>query len=89
MWVRCAEHDPWPVHDHRHGPCDLPPSPAREDATTRCRWGDFWFGNTCCSGPNGRAAKRERGAMNRADNRRERYAARRELRRLVTGGDGD
>ncbi|MFC3996837.1 hypothetical protein ACFOVU_12980 [Nocardiopsis sediminis] len=83
VWVRCAEHDPRPVHDHRHGGCDLPPRPMREDAGTRCRWS--WPGGTCCYGPNGRAAKKELGEMNRAANRRDRYAARLEARRITDG----
>jgi hypothetical protein len=87
VWVRCAEHDPRPVHDHRHGGCDLPPAPAREDAGTRCRW-EHSAGITCCMGPNGRAAKREMGEMNRAENRRNRQAARREARRRVADENG-
>ena len=89
LWVRCAEHDPRPAHDHRDGGCDLPPSPTREDTGTRCRWDYSWFGQTCCSGPNGRAAKRETGEMNRADNRRDRYAGRLETRRSATDEDRD
>ncbi|MEE2039067.1 hypothetical protein Q8791_17785 [Nocardiopsis sp. CT-R113] len=80
IWVRCAEHNPRPVHDHRHGVCDLPPGPAREDTGTRCRW-EPGVGQTCCVGPNGRAAKREMGDANRAENRKSRHAARRVLRR--------
>jgi hypothetical protein len=89
MWVRCAEHNPRPVHDHRYGPCDLRPKPTREDPDTRCRWTYSQFGATCCSGPNGRAAKKERGDMNRADNRKNRHAARRETRRLATDENSD
>ncbi|MFF3753342.1 hypothetical protein ACFYYH_23210 [Streptomyces sp. NPDC002018] len=89
LWVRCAEHDPRPVHDHRHGDCDLPPNPTREDAGTRCRWAHSHFGETCCSGPNGRAAGKEWGEMNRARNRKERYAGRLEARRFAAGGDSD
>ncbi|WP_433654583.1 hypothetical protein ACQPW1_27980 [Nocardia sp. CA-128927] len=47
------------------------------------------FGTTCCSGPNGRAAKRERGEMNRARNRKARYAARLATRRLTLEEDLD
>jgi hypothetical protein len=61
MWVRCAEHNPRPVHDHRYGTCDLPPNPTREDADTRCLWEHPEFGQTCCSGPSGRAAMKEWG----------------------------
>ncbi|AXK32841.1 hypothetical protein DVA86_09450 [Streptomyces armeniacus] len=91
LWVRCAEHRPLPAHDHRFGPCDLPPEsgPTREDPGTRCRWVYAEFGNTCCSGPNGRAAKKEMGEMNRAENRRDRYAARLAARRYATGEDRD
>jgi hypothetical protein len=84
LWVRCAEHSPRPVHDHRYGSCDLPPTPTRGDADTRCRWEYSWIGETCCSGPNGRADKKESGEMNRARNRKERHAARREARTAAT-----
>lgn len=86
LWVRCAEHEPRPVHDHRYGPCDLPPKPTRKSTGTRCRWPFAWFDRTCCSGPNGRAAKREMGEMNRAENRRDRYAARLAARRAAREG---
>ena len=89
LWVRCAEHNLRPAHDHRYGTCDLPPNPTREDTGTRCRWEYPEFGRTCCSGPNGRAAKKEWGEMNRARNRKDRYAARRGARRSATGEDGD
>jgi hypothetical protein len=89
LWVRCAEHRPTPVHDHRYGPCDLPPTPTREDPDTRCHWEHSTFGTTCCSGPNGRAAKRESGYMNKARNRGDRHAARRETRRFATGEADD
>ena len=88
LWVRFAEHGLRPVHDHRYGDCDLPPKLTREDADTHCTW-QHAFGTTCCSGPNGRAAKKERGDMDRADNRKQRYAARLEARRIAAGeGDG-
>ena len=89
LWVRCAEHNPRPAHDHRCGSCDLPPNPTREDTDTRCRWDYSWIGETCCSGPNGRASKKESGEMNRAHNRKDRYAARREAHRFATGTDSD
>lgn len=93
LWVRRAEHKPWPVHDHRFGPCDLPSKPTRERTDTRCWWPSGWFCWTCCAGPNGRAAKREMGVMNRAENRRNRYAARLEARRargrFTATGDTD
>ncbi|MDJ1135846.1 hypothetical protein [Streptomyces iconiensis] len=96
-WVRSVEHGSRPAHDHCYGPCDLPPRPTRpphptrpeQDAVTRCYWDFSWFGNACCSGPHGRAASKEMGRMNRADNRRDRYAARREARRLLTGAARD
>ncbi len=89
LWVRCAEHSLRAAHDHRHGSCDLPPNPTREDTDTRCQWEYSWIGRTCCSGPNGRAAKMESGRMNKADNRKERHAARREARRsAVEEGHG-
>jgi hypothetical protein len=52
LWVRYTEHDPRPTHDHRHGTCDLPPEPTREDTGTRCRWepGMLLFGGTRCGG---------------------------------------
>lgn len=92
LWVRYAEHNPGPVHDHRYGACDLPPHPTREDTDTRCRWehpGILLFGSTCCSGCSGRACIKERQQMTRADNRKERYAGRREARLSVTGEDSD
>ncbi|MFD7665917.1 hypothetical protein [Streptomyces sp. NPDC059788] len=92
LWVRHAEHSPRPVHDHRYGPCDLPPRPAREPAHTRCRWADpgvMLLGRTCCAGCHQRGCVREWQAMVRTGNRRERYAARREARRHLTGADGD
>ncbi|PRX99553.1 hypothetical protein [Allonocardiopsis opalescens] len=84
VWVRFLEHGPRPVHDHRYGPCDLPPALTREESGTRCRWMPA-IGQTCCLGPNGRAAKREMGDWRRAHNRRDRYAARLEARRYATG----
>ncbi|MFI6166171.1 hypothetical protein ACIBCN_05225 [Nocardia sp. NPDC051052] len=77
LWVRCAEHHPRPLHDHRHAPCDLPAHLTRDTPNSHCQWGFPHFGTTCCSGPNGRAAKRERGDLKKACNRRGRYAARR------------
>ncbi|RCV54427.1 hypothetical protein [Marinitenerispora sediminis] len=91
LWVRLAEHGHRPVHDHRFGPCDLPPHPTREDSGTRCRWypGMVVFGHTCCSGCRVRSHIREWQAMVRAANRRERYAGRREARRYATGQETD
>ncbi|WP_329180534.1 hypothetical protein OG754_37890 [Streptomyces decoyicus] len=92
LWVRYAEHHPRPVHDHRHGACDLPPNPTREDGDTRCRWehpGTLLFGSTCCSGCKVRSCIKERQQMVRADNRKDRYAGRREARLSVTGEDSD
>ncbi|MGW8374897.1 hypothetical protein [Streptomyces sp. ODS28] len=85
LWVRCAEHASHAEHDHRFGPCDLPPRPSRGDGETRCRWSYAWFGETCCSGAHGRAAKKEWGRWRRAANRRDRYAAREEARRAARG----
>ncbi|MEW2527002.1 hypothetical protein [Streptomyces sp. NPDC047071] len=89
LWVRHKEHRPRPVHDHRHGPCDLPPRPTREDpegADTRCRWehpGALLFGHTCCSGCARRGCVTERRREARADRRKERRAGRREARRAA------
>ncbi|MEV5598462.1 hypothetical protein [Streptomyces sp. NPDC052496] len=92
LWVRHAEHGPRPVHDHRYGPCDLPPHPTREPAATRCRWEDpgmLLFGRTCCAGcPKRRCVKEWQGLV-KAGNRRDRYAARQAARRDVTGADRD
>ncbi|MGC0418054.1 hypothetical protein [Embleya sp. AB8] len=98
LWVRSAEHDPRPVHDHRHGECDLPPRPTGEEPDTRCRWahpGLLLFGHTCCSGCTVRSCAGERRGAARVANRKERYAARREARRarfadrVAVGADGD
>lgn len=92
LWVRHAEHDPRPVHDHRHGDCDLPPKPAREDADTRCRWEHpetLLFRHTCCSGCSRRGCVKEWQQMVKSSNRRERYDGRREARRLAAEEDGD
>ncbi|MGI5122078.1 hypothetical protein ACQEU5_21455 [Marinactinospora thermotolerans] len=43
------------------------------------------FGHTCCSGCNVRSCVKEWQRMTRADNRRERYAGRREAHRHLTG----
>lgn len=88
LWVRHIEHDPRPVHDHRYGPCDLPAAPVRVDDDTCCRWehpGALNFTRSCCSGCFVRGCIRERQAMNKAVNRRERYAGRRQARRYATG----
>ncbi len=92
VWVRYAEHDPRPVHDHRYGACDLPPAPTgtREGPDTRCRWehpGTLLFRRTCCSGCSVRGCVKERQQMARQRNRKERYAGRREARRFVVGED--
>lgn len=89
LWVRFAEHNPRPVHDHRYGTCDLPSRVTRENADSHCRWGFPEFGTTCCSGPNGRAAKKEWGEMNRARNRKDRYAARLAARRFAVEANLD
>ncbi|MEO3749448.1 hypothetical protein [Streptomyces sp. B6B3] len=91
LWVRHAEHRPRPVHDHRHGACDLPPRPTRELADTRCRWehpaAQLYFG-TCCAGCKVRSHIREWQQMVRASNRKARYAGRREARRWIPEDDG-
>jgi hypothetical protein len=92
LWVRAVEHNPRPIHDHRYGACDLPPNPTWEDADTRCRWehpGALVFGHTCCSGCGERSCTKERQQLDKISNRKERYAGRREARRLATGEDGD
>ncbi|GAA2591031.1 hypothetical protein ACWCO0_02780 [Streptomyces tubercidicus] len=92
LWVRHAEHNPRPLHDHRYGACDLPPHPTQEDTDTRCRWESphtLLFGHTCCAGCNVRACNKERQQMVKADNRKERYAGRREARRFANGADSD
>jgi hypothetical protein len=92
LWVRYAEHNPRPVHDHRYGGCDLPPNPTWEDADTRCRWADparQLFGGTCCSGCKMRSHIKERQQWARSSNRKERYAGRREARRFAAGEDSD
>ncbi|WP_030019802.1 hypothetical protein [Streptomyces monomycini] len=88
LWIRHAEHGPRPVHDHRHGPCDLPPHPARRPADTRCRWEDSGMilsGSTCCAGCHRRGCGKEWQEYVKAGNRRTRYTGRREARRYVTG----
>lgn len=88
VWVRHAEHDPRPVHDHRFGGCDLPPRPMPEGSDTRCRWERpeaHIFGHTCCSGCHDRVCVAEWQQYVKAGNRRERYAARREARRFRDG----
>jgi len=92
LWVRYAEHNPRPIHDHRYGGCDLPPSPTQEVTDTRCRWehpGALLFGSTCCSGCQRRACVKERQGFVRTGNRRERYAGRREARRFIAGERSD
>ncbi|MCH6159715.1 hypothetical protein [Streptomyces marispadix] len=86
LWVRHAEHRPRPVHDHRHGDCDLPPKPTREETDTRCRWerpDALLFTHTCCSGCNRRGCVKEWQGMVKASNRRERYEGRRQARRAA------
>ncbi len=82
-WVRHREHGGLPLHDHRHGPCDLPPHPPRRDTGTRCRWATVtgmaspW---TCCARTQERSAYKEWQGWVRADNRKVRYAGRRAAR---------
>ncbi|MGR3933118.1 hypothetical protein [Streptomyces sp. BRA346] len=87
LWVRHAEHNPRPVHDHRYDACDLPPRPTREETDTRCRWEDpaaLLFARTCCSGCGRRGCVREVQRYDKARNRGERYAGRREARRYLS-----
>lgn len=91
LWVRYAEHNPRPVHDHRYGACDLPPNPTREHTDTRCRWepGMLLSGRrTCCSGCCSSCSK-EWQQMARTNNRKDRYAGRRETRRFTAGENRD
>ncbi|MFH8405982.1 hypothetical protein ACH4FX_14565 [Streptomyces sp. NPDC018019] len=88
LWVRHAEHGPRSVHDHRYGPCDLPPHPARQPAATRCRWEDpgmILFGHTCCAGCHKRGCVKEWQGFVRTGNRKARHSARRAARGYVTG----
>ncbi|KOG59020.1 hypothetical protein ADK76_16745 [Streptomyces griseoflavus] len=92
LWVRHAEHGPRPVHDHRYGPCGLPPRPTREAAATRCRWehpGTLLLGHTCCAGCQRRGCTKEWQRYVRSGNRKTRHTARREARRYVTGERAD
>ncbi|MFD9794159.1 hypothetical protein ACFWXK_24780 [Streptomyces sp. NPDC059070] len=84
LWVRHQEHGPRAIHDHRDGPCDLPPRPAREASDTHCRWehpGALLFRHSCCSGCTVRGCVTERQQAARLGNRKERYAGRRAARR--------
>ena len=87
LWVRYAEHNPRPVHDHRYGACDLPPSPTQEATDTHCRWepGALVSGRTCCSGCHRPTCVKEWQGYVKTSNRKERYAGRREARVFVTG----
>ncbi|MEV4502449.1 hypothetical protein [Streptomyces klenkii] len=83
LWVRHKEHHPQPVHDHRRGPCDLPPRPTRWETGTRCQWEDPGAqlgSHTCCAGCGrpGCTKDQQREARNR--NRKGRYAGRRQAR---------
>jgi hypothetical protein len=85
-----AEHNPRPIHDHRYGPCDLPPHPTREETDTRCRWEDpgaLLLARTCCSGCSRRGCVKEWQRMVKTSNRKERYAGRREAHRYVSPED--
>lgn len=93
LWVRHAEHDPRPVHDHRQpGACDLPPAPTRTAPATRCRWEHpsmLLFAPTCCSGCQRRACVAEWQLLVRVANRGERYEGRRIARRYLSGVERD
>ncbi|MEK8173954.1 hypothetical protein NKH77_48485 [Streptomyces sp. M19] len=79
---------PRPIHDHRVGSCDLPPRPTREDTDTRCRWYPdvLLFDHSCCAGCQRRSCVKESQEMARTANRKERYAGRREARRVLLEG---
>ncbi|WP_460856996.1 hypothetical protein [Nocardiopsis coralliicola] len=87
--VRRAEHDHEPIHNHGYGPCDLPDGPLDPDTDSRCYWAFTGLWRGCCSGQTTNAGRREWTAMKRTANRRERHAARVELRRLITGALDD
>jgi hypothetical protein len=90
LWVRSAEHDPRPIHDHRSGDCDLPPEQTKELPDTRCHWEVPYlllFGGTCCAGCSKRVCVKERQGMLKERNRRQRYEGRREARRFTAGDD--
>lgn len=94
LWVRHAEHDPRPLHDHREpgGGCDLPPWPTRTAPDTRCRWehpDTLLFAHSCCSGCQRRPCVAEWKRFVKAANRRERYAGRRVARRYLGGLERD
>ncbi|WP_433255738.1 hypothetical protein ACQPYK_15380 [Streptosporangium sp. CA-135522] len=82
--VRRAEHDPWPVHDHRDGVCDLPDSPM-DDKRAGCRWSDdcLLLVHSCCSHCGNRSCGKEWQWYRRVENRKDRYASRREVRRYA------
>ena len=84
LWVRHIEHAPRPIHDHRFGPCDLPPL-TRDPSDTHCHWpiGAITWGTTCCAGCQNRACIKERQALNRSTIRKSRRAARLEASRSV------
>jgi hypothetical protein len=86
LWVRHLEHAPRPIHDHRFGPCDLPPAPTREATGTSCHWqpGNHFYDATCCAGCNIRSCIKERQAMNKESTRKSRHAARQEARRYTS-----
>ncbi len=87
LWVRYAEHNPRPIHDHRHGDCDLPTTPTQDATNTRCQWGNPYalvFSHTCCSGCQRRTCAKEWRGFLKAANRKERYAGRREAHLQVT-----
>jgi hypothetical protein len=88
LWVRYAEHNPRPIHDHVYGDCDLPPSPTQDATDTRCQWGSPYtlvFSHTCCSGCQRRTCMKEWQGFVKTANRKERYAGRREAHLHVTG----
>ncbi|HEX7301494.1 hypothetical protein [Lentzea sp.] len=87
-WVRHREHGGLPLHDHRHGSCDLPPLPTRENTGTRCRWAGVtgmaspW---TCCARTQERSAYKEWQEWVKAANRK----LRREGRDIARGWHPD
>jgi hypothetical protein len=88
FWVRMADTPGLtsvPVHDHRFGPCTLPDrihADTRSDdaAHARCFWGSGGYHVIGCPSDGG-SCSREWQAYRREANRRDRYQARRALRR--------
>ncbi|WP_435111841.1 hypothetical protein [Nocardiopsis synnemataformans] len=79
LWVRQREHGAVALHDHGHGPCDLPPEPTRARPDTRCQWShpdSVVMSHGCCSGCHRRGCTAEWQRYVKADNRRRRHGDR-------------